>query len=158
MENMEKRYTLYLKIGEDELSASGEEAAYIREMLEEFKYLHAGKVRVAPAPTETPPVAKKAKPVVVADPAFGELYKKVRPRKGVDRALLYLYYLHEKGETKGVRPREVARAIAGTGEKAPRAISTTLGYMKRLGLVEMRDRFWKITKKGVDRVQKRIMR
>jgi len=57
-----------------------------------------------------------------------------------------------------VRPREIARAIAGTGEKAPKAISTSLGYMKRLGLVSMKDRFWSITSKGVDRVEKKLMR
>ncbi len=158
MENMEKRYTLYLKIGDDELSVSGEEASYIREMLEEFKYLHAGKVRVAAPAKEAVDAGKKAKPTAGGDPGFTELYKKVRPRKGVDKALLYLYYLHEKGETRGVRPREVARAIAGTGEKAPRAISTSLGYLKRLGLVDMKDRFWSITDKGVERVQNKLIR
>jgi hypothetical protein len=157
MENMEKRYTLYLKIGDDELSVSGEEAGYIREMLEEFKYLHSGKVRVAPS-AEPGPRAKKARPGLVAEAGFTELYKKVRPRKGLDKALLYLYYLHQKGETRGVRPREVAKAIAGTGEKAPKAISTSLGYMKRLGLVNMKDRFWSITSKGVDRVEKKLIR
>jgi len=157
MENIEKRYTLYLKIGEDELSVSGEEASYIREMLEEFKYLHLGKAR-AVLSEKPAAIPKKKGPAPVVDPEFVELYKRVRPRKGLDKALLYLYYLHKKGETKGVRPREVARAIAGTGEKAPKAISTSLGYMKRQGLVNMDNRFWSITQKGIERVEEKLLR
>lgn len=157
MENTEKRYTLYLKIGEDELSVSGEEASYIREMLEEFKYLHAGKLRTAPSAGPAP-APRKTRTAPVVDPGFVELYKKVRPRKGLDKALLYLYYLHQKGDTRGVRPREVAMAVAGTGEKAPKAISTSLGYMKRQGLVNMENRFWSITQKGIERVEKKLMR
>lgn len=157
MENMEKRYTLYLKIGEDELSVSGEEAAYIREMLEEFKYLHSGKIGVTPK-TEPMPRAEKTRPGARVEAGFVELYKKVRPTKGLEKTLLYLYYLHQKGQTRGVRPREIAKAIVSTGERAPKAISTSLGYMKRLGLVNMKDRFWSITPKGVERVEKNVMR
>ncbi|MGC8893968.1 MAG: hypothetical protein ACP5QG_03885 [candidate division WOR-3 bacterium] len=158
MENMEKRYTLYIKIGDNELSVSGEESGYIREMLEEFKYLHAGKIKAASPVKEIAPAGREANSATVEEPGLVDLYKKTLPKKEVDKALLYLYYLHQKGETKGVRPREISRAIVSVGEKAPNAISTTLGYMKRLGLVEMKDRFWSITEEGINRVEKKLVR
>ncbi|MEO0181549.1 MAG: hypothetical protein ABIM74_07490 [candidate division WOR-3 bacterium] len=155
MENNERRYTLYMKVGDDEVSASADDAGFVREMLEEFKCLHLGKPRTV---SLAELVSEKAAPKDVVDADFIELYKKVRPKKGVDKALLYLYYLHQRGETKGVRPREIVRAIATTGDRAPSAISTSLGYMRRIGIVDMKDRFWFITEKGAERVERKLLK
>ena len=165
MENTEKGYTMRIKIGDNELSISGVDEGFIRDMIAEFKEPFFGAiarrrepvpVMVAQEPEAAKPRAKKAE----AGPESGakSFMKGFRVRTGVDVMLVYLYYMKEQGGGRGVRPKHIAAGLKAAGVATPKALSTNLGYMKRQGLVTMENRLWSITDKGVDKVKKIMLK
>ena len=165
METQDKRYSVYLKIGDNEMALSGEDKEFIKQMLDEFKDLFVQAVSKKPAktqpttkprkPTEKPErvvkaagtLSQVAEPItsLAAEPArepetsrygkFAELVKELKPSTAIEEVLLLLYYIKEYEDGRALKPKEMMEILRAVGIEPVKGFSSNLGYMKRRGFV-----------------------
>ncbi len=179
MESQEKRFAVYLRIGQNELAVSGDDQDFVKSMLAEFKgpFLQAvAGERSGPAKpvsrghkTKEPVVVSGdslrdvAEPITSApsetgetkpEPGFSALVDKVKPKTSVDSVLLLLYHIKNHEDTRPMKPKEMIRLLKGVGLEPVKAFSSNLEYLKRRGFVKKdpNGKGWLITGQGVSRV------